>query len=155
MRIEDPELQHYLARIAHSIVLTSYPEQTAEELLQEMNLYILERAEREPAFLKQARGYISRAAAWHARDWCRDQHTDWFRTLDPEAGDWICRDDPDVGLCLDVRAALEGMGETAQEIARLMTIGYRGKDLERATGRSKQNLHYYRKQIKRTLAAAT
>jgi hypothetical protein len=153
-KIADPSLLNYLTRIAHNIVHMHYPEQLADDLLQEMHLYILERTQKDPTFLDQKPGYVSKAAAWHARTWCRDQHADWFRTLEPGAGDWDTCDDPDVGLSIDVRDALSGLGDKAIEVARLLAAGYKGADLEARSGMSKQLISHYRRQLRQALAFA-
>ena len=69
-RIADPKLQAYLDRIAHNIVRSHYPEQDPDELLSVMNETVCQLAAKDPAFLDQTPGYITRKAAWAARDYC-------------------------------------------------------------------------------------
>jgi len=127
-RIADPRLQSYLDRIAHNIVRSYYPEQSTDDLLQQMNLYVAERAAREPAFLDQTPGYITKAAAWAARDYCRRERHG--RALQPQlldredddgtiAAECIPAPLADLDLPIDIRAALATLSEKRQRIAAM------------------------------------
>lgn len=141
-------LQPYLTRIAWTI-RSHYPDQVPDDILQEMNLHILERDARDPTFLEQKPGYVTRAAAWHARTWCRDQYSSRFSPLEESAFPIAPRD---VDLSLDVRDVMTTLSDKATEIAWLLAAGYKGRDLEAATGMSKQAINYHRQQLKQALA---
>jgi RNA polymerase sigma factor (sigma-70 family) len=68
-------MQSYLLGIATNVVSTSYPDADREDVLSEINVYLLKRSEIDPQFLHQTRAYIARAAAWHAAHWLRDHYT--------------------------------------------------------------------------------
>ena len=155
------ELQGYLTRVAHNIVRTSYPWADPDDLLQEMNVYILERAQQDPEFLDQTRSYITRAAAWNGRNAlrgaCRERnHTP--LEMDGE-GDTpametrFAENGPDVELSVAVTEALSALGDKALKIAKLIAAGWTGNDLARAAGlTSRKSVTYYRKQIAEALA---
>ena len=148
-----PDLEQYLIRIAYRLSYNADPPFDPDDLLQEMHLCILERARRDPTFLEQRPGYISRAAAWAARDWCRRQHREKFDTSDYHNLERIEADHLDVDLSLSVQQALGELGEKARLVASAMMAGYRGPALVERVGMSKQLVYYYRQQIRSALEA--
>ena len=159
------EMQDYLVRIAHNIARNSYQGADPDDLLSEMNVYILERAEREPAFLNQQPGYISRAAGWAARDYCSPKRHagsyGWDKeafSLDAENEDGtdpaevFAADLTDDELAISVREVLNELNGTARQVAGLMLLGANGAEIARELGTSRQNVSYYRRQIREALA---
>ena len=158
------ELQHYLTRIAHNLHHTHWTQVPADDILSAMNLYIAERAQADPDFLDQAPGYITRAAAWHARHWCRDTFTRYHNGERISAGLPLETDDdarpadevyaapqPDNDLALDVRTALAGLDETSLAVAELKMQGWRRKDIAARLGYSSQALSTYLKRVEAAL----
>ena len=151
-------LQEYLTRIAHNIVTNYYPQFSPDDVLQEMNTYILERGQKEPEFLNQTPGYITRAAAWRVRDWCRDQQVG--RMVDiPE--DILTNDSASVDDEIDaariaaaVQTIIAGLAGRDQEIARAMLAGQKRQDIARAYGIKSPTLQGTINRIKAALAPA-
>lgn len=157
-------LQPYLKRIAHNLSY-QYAGQSADDLLQAMNLYILESTEKDPSFLDQTDGYISRNAAWAARGYTRSDHKGinhgWHReafSLDQENDNGIdnaerfADEQPDGDLAMDIRDVLETLTGKTRKVADLMMEGYRGEELAKRAGlRSNQAVYYYRGLIRRAL----
>lgn len=161
------ELQDYLTRIAYKL---SYQfergDQDPQDLLQVMNLYIVERAESDPKFLEQTTSYITKKAAWEARNHMRSDlkgvNHGWNRhsfSIDEADGDFTDNSElfaaemPDAGIALDIRAALSALSETTQLVASLIVAGFKGDELaEKAGLNSKQAVSYHRRQIKMALA---
>ena len=158
-------LQSYLDRIAHNLVRTHYQEQDPDDLLQQMNLYILERVAKEPEFLDKPDGYITKSAAWAARNFCRSDlrgvNHGWHRaafSLDAENDDGIdngevfAEESPDTDLAISIREALSALSEKTQLVAKLMLAGYRGIELAKQAGlNSKPAVSYHRRLIKQAL----
>jgi len=159
-------LQPYLDRIAHNLIMTYYHDRDPQDLLQEMNLCILERAETDPAFLGQTDSYICNSAAWKARCSTRSDRNGvnhgWRReafSLDAinengiDNAELFAAETPDAGIALDVRAALSTLSSTTQLVARLIVAGFKGQELaDRAGLSSKQAVSYHRRLIKAALA---
>lgn len=158
-------LQPYLKRIAHNLS-HKYAGQSADDLLQAMNLAIVERAAKDPTFLDQADGYISQTAGWAARDYCcshlKGVNHGWHReafSLDEENPDGFDNDElfadeqPDLGLALDIRDIVATLTGKTRKVADLMMQGYTGLELaERAGLKSNQAVNYYRGLIRQALA---
>jgi DNA-directed RNA polymerase specialized sigma24 family protein len=148
------QLQEYLTRIAHNLHNTHWTQVPADDLLSEMNLYIAERAEAEPEFLTQSRGYVTKAAAWHARQWCRDTFTRCHNGQRVSQGLPLETDDddqrpadevyampqPDSDIAIDVQEALAGLDELTRQIAVLKMQGMARVDIAKAVGKSSQSL---------------
>jgi DNA-directed RNA polymerase specialized sigma24 family protein len=126
-------LQGYLTRIAGH--LASQYGTSAEELLSQMNLYLAERAHQDPGFLQQAPGYITRAAAWRARDWMRSQRRERCTSFDA-IEQVLYAPAPDLDLGLAVRDALAGLCETDRQIAGMLASGYERKEIAQRLGYS-------------------
>lgn len=158
-------LQEYLSRIAHHIIRAHWQEVDPDDLLQEMTLYVAERAQQDPTFLDQAPGYISRAAAWHARHWCRDTFTRVhngrrvsegvpFETdgVESRPTDEVYESpEPDNDIAIDVQAALAGLDKVSFQVATLKMQGLKRQDIATALGTSSQNLSRYLKRIEAAL----
>jgi len=89
-RIADPQLQKYLTYIACRIHQDYADHVSTDDVVSAMNAHIVEQANRDPAFLDQTPGYITKAAAWAARDYCRRERHG--RALQPQLLD---REDDD------------------------------------------------------------
>lgn len=160
------ELQDYLTRISHNLHNTHWSQVPADDILSEMNLYIAEQAEADATFLDQAPGYISKAAAWHARHWCRDQFTRYLHGERVAAGLALQTDDEDSrpadevyaapqvdeDIAIDVRAALAGLDEVSFQVAQLKMAGMGRTEIAAELGYSKQALSTYLKRIEAALA---
>jgi DNA-directed RNA polymerase specialized sigma24 family protein len=163
------DLQDYLTRIAHNLHNTHWTQVPADDILSEMNLFIAEKAQEDPTFLDQTPGYITRAAAWHARHWCRDTFTRYHN------GERISRSVPievnedkeedrrpayeayaapevDSDIAIDVREALTGLDEVSLAVAELKMQGWRRKDIAAKLGYSSQALSTYLRRIEAALA---
>lgn len=150
------KLQPRLSRIAWNIHLTHYPEHAPDDILQEMNLYILEQAQVNPAYLGHPDKYVCNGAAFYARTWCRDQYADRRVSYDQHPGlieAWLRVDDVAETFTPDVTSALAGLDALTRRIAALLAGGCHGADLCAATGLSPQQITYRRREIKRVLAA--
>jgi len=159
-------LQSYLTRIAHNLHRTHWSQVPADDILQEMNLHIAEQAEADPAFLEQTRGHITKAAAWHARHWCRHTFTRYHNGERVGAGIPLETDDkderpadelyaapePDNDLAIDVRAALVGLDKMSLRVATLKMAGWRRCDIAEELNTSSQALSIYLKRIEAVLA---
>jgi len=159
-------LQSYAERIAGNLHHTHWRQVPAEDIAQEMLLYIGERAETDPDFLEQTPGYVSRAAAWHARHFCRDHFTRHLHgeriskdvSLETEIDDELPVDEvypapaPDRDIALDVHEALAGLDEAARRVAEMRLAGWRRCDIAAEMGTSSQNLSQYYRRIEATLA---
>lgn len=121
------ELQPYLARIAGKMHHTYYPTVPADDLLQEMNAAICEQAARDPAFLDQAPGYVTRKAAWAARDYAR--HATYLDLDGGESLERMAAPAPDLDLGIDVRRALGTLDRKRQEIAAMLAGGWKRKEI--------------------------
>jgi len=158
-------LQEYLSRIAHHIIRAHWQEVDPDDLLQEMTLYVAERAQQDPTFLDQAPGYISRAAAWHARHWCRDTFTRVhngrrvsegvpFETdgVESRPTDEVYESpEPDNDIAIDVQAALAGLDGVSFRIAQLKMAGMKRKDIATELDTSSQNLSRHLRKIEAAL----
>lgn len=157
--------QLYLKRIAGHLVRTHYPGQEVDELVQVMNLYILERAQKDATFLDQARGFISRSAGWHARNWCSPErkganhgndrmafsldHTDVDgRDMREVLGD----DEPDHDLVIAVRQVLAGLDGLTAQIATMMLTGFRVNEIAETLGVTRQTISAHKRRLRSALA---
>jgi DNA-directed RNA polymerase specialized sigma24 family protein len=164
-RVKFADLQSYLERIAHNLVRNYYPNLDPDDLLSEMNLYILERAARDPSFLEQRPGFVSRAAAWaarnsanpkrHAGNYGRDREA---YILDAENDDGT---DPaevfaaeltDHDLAIAVREALSSLEGTTRQVAGLLLTGLKGAQAARELGISRQSVQYHKTLVREALA---
>ena len=159
-------LQDYLTRISCNIVRTHWPQADPADILAEMNLAIAEKAEADPAFLEQSPGYVTKAAAWHARHWCRATFTRDHNGERVGAGIPLETDDkderpadelyaapePDNDLAIDVRAALVGLDKMSLRVATLKMAGWRRCDIAEELNTSSQALSIYLKRIEAVLA---
>jgi len=133
------DLQPYLKRIAHNIVATHYSGQDPDDLLQTMNAAICEQAARAPEFLDQTPGYITRKAAWAARDYCR--HEQYGRNLatlsldasgpdgDSSLAEVIPAPLADLDLPIDVARALATLSQKRQQIVAMLAAGLQRKEI--------------------------
>jgi len=158
-RIADPKLQEYLDRIAHNIVRSYHPGADPEDLLSVMNTHIVEQAARDPTFLDQKPGYISRSAAWAAYHYC--EHEQCGRKLQPQsldreddgipAGERIPAPLADLGLPIDIRNALAALSEKRQRIAAMLVAGFQRREIAEAFGVKSPSLSWDFTIIKRAL----
>jgi len=158
-------LQEYLERIAWKLHYQYYQATPAEDILQQMNLFLLERAQEDPTFFDQSPRYISRAAAWAARDWLKPSRKGANYgedraafSLDAENKDGadpaesIAAETGDNDISIAVRDALDTLTGKARDLAALMLQGMRIGEAAAELGISKQSANYYRKQIIKVLA---
>lgn len=158
-------LQSYLTRIAHNLHRTHWSQVPADDILQEMNLHIAEQAEADPAFLQQSPGYVTKAAAWHARHWLRDTYTRFHRGQRVSAGLPLETDDedrpadeiyaatePDREIAIDVRSALAGLNKMSLRVAMLKMQGLKRAEIAAELGTSSQALTTHLKRIEEALA---
>jgi RNA polymerase sigma factor (sigma-70 family) len=148
------DLQPYLERIAYKITTHYYPQLDPQDVLQEMNLSLLERAESDPSFLDQAPGYLSRFAAWRGRDFCKCQYDD-QRQASLEGYPQLVDVEPDPDRALQVRAALDQLDEQDQAIALAIGAGYTQTEIAASLGyASYRGLHRAMARIRQALAPA-
>ena len=159
--ITDPSLQNYLERIAWNIHHKNYPMIDGEDILAQMNLALIERAESDPTFLDQQPGYISRAAAWAARTWCRREL--YGQKLQPnilddetEDGQLVAEkfaaDDQDLDLSVSVRATLERLDDKLQIVAQMLMQGFKKKEIAEALDVTPSSVSYYVNQLRSSFA---
>lgn len=162
------ELQAYLKRIASKFAYL-YGVDSSDDILAQMNLAILERGSHDASFLDHPAGYITKYAAWRARDYLgyesKGNHHGWNReafsldALDP--GDDLIAErigaaDPDVDLALDVQQALSSLSEKTRTVARVLMQGVSGIELYRRSGLSNaQAVNYHRRLIRQALREVT
>jgi len=159
-------LQSYLTRIAHNLHRTHWSQVDPQDILAEMNLHIAEQAEADPAFLEQTRGYITKAATWHARHWCRATFTRHYNgqrvsanvALEMDGDDNDRPTDevytapqPDNDIAIDIRTALAGLDGVSFRIAQLKMAGMKRKDIAAELGMSSQGLSWYLRRIEAAL----
>lgn len=150
------ELQDYLSRIARKLSHT-YEGYESDELLQEMNVHILERAAQDPTFLDQQPGYITRAAAWHVRTWVRDQYDNRRIGLNLEAdedepSEWMAAPVVDQDTIIDVQDALASLSGRVAEVAQMLMAGWKATEIASELGCSKATITYYKNQLRAALA---
>lgn len=153
------KLQPRLERIAWNIHLTHYPDHAPDDILQEMNLYILEQARANPAYLDHPDKYVCNGAAFYARTWCRNQYANRRISYDQHPGlieAWLVVGDDDLAgeLAPDIADALTGLDAITRRIAAALAGGCHGADLCAMTGLSPQQISYRRRELKRALAFA-
>lgn len=146
-------LQNYLTRIACRLGYTYNWE--ADDILSEMNLFILEEAARNPVFLDQNPGYITRAAAWHAQNYVRSEvslgtSARTTASLD-DLAETLADETEDIEFSITVEDILSELGEQAARVARLIAAGFKGQELADRAEMSKQSISYYRGQIRTAL----
>lgn len=151
-------LQGYLDRIAHKLSFT-YTGYDPDELLQEMNVSICEQAEKDPDFLNQTDGYITRRAAWHIKTWVRDQYDNRRIGLNLEAdedepSEWISAPIVDQDIIIDVQDALASLSGRVAEVAKMLMKGWKATEIAEQMGITKQSVQYYKNQLKAALAPA-
>lgn len=159
------ELQDYLSKISHRICQTHWPQADPDDVLQEMSLYVAERAQQDPAFLQQAPGYVTKAAAWHARHWLRHTFTRFHLGQRIAAGIPLETDEDDErpadeifaspqldnDIAIDARTALAGLDEISLAVAELKMAGLQRKEIAEELGFSSQALGTYLKRIEAAL----
>jgi DNA-directed RNA polymerase specialized sigma24 family protein len=129
------DLQPYLERIAHKMTLSCYSQLDPQDVLQEMNLAMPERADVDPSFLDEAPGYVSRFAAWRGRDRCKRQCA--HIAVDLEVtGSTLSEPRPDQDLAIDVGRLLDGLSAAEQWIAQRLGAGYTQTEIARELGYS-------------------
>ena len=130
-----------------------------------MTLYVAEQAQQDPAFLDQSPGYVTRAAAWHARHWLRHTYTRFHRGERVSAGLPLETDEDDSrpadevyaapqqdnDLALDIRTALAGLDEISLKVATLKMQGLKRTEIARELGTSSQNLSRHLRKIEAAL----
>jgi len=160
------DLTDYIDRIAGNLHHTHWQQVPVEDIAQEMVLYIAERVEADPAFLNQSPGYVTKAAAWAARHWCRDRFTRYLHgervgkdvSLETEADNELPADEvyaaPEVDgdIAIDVHEALAGLDEAARRVAEMRLAGWRRCDIAAEMGTSSQNLQQFYRRIETALA---
>jgi RNA polymerase sigma factor (sigma-70 family) len=137
-------MQSYLLGIATNVVSTSYPDADREDVLSEINVYLLERSEIDPHFLQQTRAYIARAAAWHAAHWLRHHYTCVRNgnrvTRQDYIGDLALADLPfydDAGqrdLQIGLAQFLDALDGRKRRIVDLRMQGYSNREIARSEG---------------------
>jgi len=161
-KIADHDLQNYLTRIAYKLSY-DYSYGDPDELLSVMNEAIIERASSEPTFLDQAPGYISRFAAWKARDYARRER--YGRNLAPVSIDAESDEDApvaetlpaessDLDLGLAVRDILAGLDEKLQTVARMLAAGFQKQEIAAELEVSGATVTYYVGKLQVAFAAA-
>ena len=160
-RISDPNLQNYLERIAWKIHYRSYPMVDGEDILSQMNLAIIERAESDPTFLDQQPGYITKAAAWAARTWCRRElHGQNLQPniLDDETEDGqlmaetIAASDTDLDLTISVRDTVASLDDKLQMVAQMLMQGFKKREIAETLGVTPASVSYYVNQLRSAFA---
>jgi len=156
-------LQDYMDRIAHNIVRTHYPQLDPADLLSVMNETVVTLAAKSPKFLDQKKGYITRKAAWAARDWARHEVLGLNKSpvsLDADSADATTEEafgasfvlDLDLDLPLDILAALRTLDEKRQEMAVMIMQGWKRKDIAAHFGIKSPSLTTHYKVIAAALA---
>lgn len=161
------EMQDYLSRIAFSLRCHYADVYSKEDILQEMNTAILERAQEDPTFLDQRPGYISKYAGYIGRDFCKRAfavklgwaRNEW-RSLDepnrdapPLAEDYaMAAPAGDQDIAIMVRDAISTLTGRAREVATMMLAGYKRVDIAKHFGLSSQSLSKDVNQVKAVLA---
>lgn len=160
-RDEIEQLQPYLLRIAHNIVRTHFPGQDAEEILGVMNAAICEQAARDPTYLEQAPGYVTRKAAWAARDFCRREvHREQLVPvrIDAEHADHqplaerFAAPLTDLDLSIDIQRALATLSEKRQQIAAMLVAGFKRREIAETFGVTSPTLSWDFAKIRAALA---
>ena len=155
------ELQDYLTRIAHNIVRTHFRSQDPDELLSVMNDAIVAKAASDPTFLEQSPGYITRKAAWAARDYCKrevfgqnlmpvsvDTETDGARPL----AETLAAPLADLDLSIDLQRALAQLSPKRQQIAAMLVSGFQRREIAETFGVKSPSLTWDLAKIKEALA---
>ena len=159
--ITSETLQKYLERIAWKLHHMTGQTIDGEDILSEMNLHICERAAADPTFLDQAPGYISKAAAWHARSWLRRQlHGQGLELniLDSETEDGQLKSElfaaksQDNDLTIAVHDTLDTLEGRLRQIGELLMEGYRKSEIADELGMSRANVSYYVRLLRQEFA---
>jgi DNA-directed RNA polymerase specialized sigma24 family protein len=142
--------------------------QDLDDLLQEANVALLERAAADPEFLLQTDGYVVNWGVWRAQDAnCRRYTYEGFAPLFPETGEDDDEAvasgaqlaaipapalDPDAAIA--VRDALAGVTGKTRAVADGLLAGLRRKDIAEALGITSQSVGWHYSKLRRALAAA-
>ena len=154
-------MQPYLGRIAGSLARSYSHNLDREDLLSQMNLSIVEQAERDPDFLNQTPGYVSRRAGWAARDYAKRELRGQNLTptsLDAETqdgqllGETFSTAEQDLDLVLSVRETLNGLSGRTAQVARMLLEGWKRKDIASHFGIRSQSLSPELARIREALA---
>lgn len=159
-------LQPRLERAAIGISNRSAHTIPADDIVQEANLAIIERAMTDPTFMDQTPSYIMQHGLWKARDQYRSKGTlgryD-ARTVSLDAlnadestdyqfpADAVVVDD-DLDLSVAVQQAIDTLGDTAKAICIMLANGYKKAEIARALGIQRQSINWHVKKARAALS---
>jgi DNA-directed RNA polymerase specialized sigma24 family protein len=127
----------------------------AEDIFQEANLAICQKALADPTFLEQTDSYVATAGIWAAQDASgRALKYEPPTLLDDDTGlaDTIAAPETDLDLSIAVREALDGLDGTARTVATMLMQGYRKAEIARHVGIERQSIPWHVAKVRRALA---
>lgn len=136
-----------------------------DDLLSEMNMAIIDRAERDPDFLDQEDNYIARWGGWRARDWGRREcyqrkffqvpTTAEIEQIRPDSGD----DPADLIEQADridtLGELIANLGEQTRRVLQLWAGGYKVKEIASELAITAPSVCYHKNQIRQGLRSAS
>lgn len=130
----------------------------ADDIFQEANLAICQKALADPTFLEQTDSYVVTAGIWAAQEAARRALKHEPPTLldddDGPAGT-LTAPEADLDLSLAVREALDRLDDTARTVAAMLMQGYRKSEIADRLGIRKQSIAWHVKKVRRALAGVT
>jgi DNA-directed RNA polymerase specialized sigma24 family protein len=128
----------------------------ADDLVQEANVGIIERASADPTYLVQQPAYVVRAGLWRAGDALRRELAYQKRTAPLEAtgerASGAPASAPDLLEAIAVREAVAGLSATQRAVAAGLAAGQRRKEIAAALGVRPQSLAWHYGKLRRALA---
>lgn len=153
------ELQDDLSKMAAWLHHNEMPDMEPDDLAQEMNLAILEKAQQDPDFLLAKKSYIINFAIWRAKDAARKnrrRYTNHLAETDPDDDDPASFIAPDLDLdySITIRQILDTLGEKTRSIALLLAQGYKKTEIAGMMKVTPQAIGYHVRQAQATFAEA-
>ena len=138
-------------RLRYAVVARFGPHD-ADDLVQEANVAIIERANADPSYLVQQPAYLVRAGLWRAADALRRETAYLNRIAPLEFAEQP--DELDLLEILAVREALAGLGERQRAIAVSLAAGRRKAEIAADLGIKRQSIYHHLAKIQVALAGA-
>lgn len=146
------KLQDDLTKMAYWLHRQHIPDMHPDDILGEMNLALMIRADQDPTFLDQKKAYIISHAVWRARHAATKNRRYTNRRVDyvDDEADPLSyiADTADLDFGLDFQQALAGLSEKTKTIVLLLGQGYRKADIARIMKISAPNVGYHVKRAR-------
>lgn len=138
------------SRLRYAII-SKFGPQHADDLVQEANVSIIERANQDPTFLVQQPAYIVRRGLWRAGDALRRELNHQKRAVPLEEDLELESEELDLLDAIAVREAVEGLNAKQRDVAERLAIGLRRKEIADDIGIKPQSLTWHYGKLRRIL----